>query len=1085
MADDDQIKLLLQKRLSMTRYLDSFKEFLDSHKSDEDLSELQIRFEKLETLFKEFEEVHDQLELSDTNVQYEKEKASLLNNYFPVASKARKLLAPLMTVNNSSDNTGQILNSTMRPDSSFVKRKIKLPQQNLPIFSGKFEDWLSFKDSFTSMIHNQNEFVLTNNEKLQYLRSALAGEALRKISLIPITEENYTKAWDILQKAYENRRIIISRHLSLLLELPKQVEESYEGLIALADESQQHLQSLASLNIKINPEIVVQIIESKLHYQTLERWDESIKGNEFPEFEKMIEFLYHTAAIISKRKMAESLTPSTSGKVSHNKRHNKHERGQAFLSNSEKCSLCPNSHPLFMCEEFKKLSVQDRHAVVEKERVCKNCLRKHEQKCKFGPCKICKKKGHNSLLHKDRKDFDSNEEKALMNLGGEICLSSTNKLSFHLMPSALVEIFDKNSESFKARVLLDTCATANFITEAFVQKLNLKKKDCNFSIGALNDLTTQVKYSVKVTINSIHNDFRKSLIFLVLPNIANRVPSEFIDIKNSIIPKDLTLADPGFNRPGPIDLLLGAGPTFSLFSVGQRNFSQNNGDFYAQKTRLGWVIGGGLNQSFGKKSPKPTSCFMSDLKIDMDKFWTIEELPHENSQTLEEVEAEKHFIQNFKQDPSGRFIVALPFKHDFKELGSSRDQALKRLNSLAKKFQSNTEFAKQYKAVIQEYIDLGHMRLVDSLSPGEGYYLPHHAVMKNSSNTTKLRVVFDASAKTTSGVSLNDCLMVGPKIQDDLFNLLIRFRVHRYVIQGDIEKMYRQFLMRPEDCKYQKVLFFADESYEKVNEYELQTVTFGFAPAMFLAIRCIIQLAKINGDEFPIASKCLLRDLYVDNLLTGAETMEEAQEIIRQTNKIMEFACLNMRQWASNNPELLRGIDVANLDKDFVLDPDHAIKTLGMFWKSSSDSLIYSVKPFAKKGSITKRDVFSAIAKIFDPIGLLGPILMSNKLFAQKLCIRKLEWDESLPQDLNDKLLDLFEELGLFEVIEKLKLKRKVVIDKPVLIEVHGFCDASEAGYGACIYLVSKNDEGEFQSSLLCSKSRVAPIKTLTISTLR
>ena len=88
------------------------------------------------------------------------------------------------------------------------------------------------------------------------------------------------------------------------------------------------------------------------------------------------------------------------------------------------------------------------------------------------------------------------------------------------------------------------------------------------------------------------------------------------------------------------------------------------------------------------------------------------------------------------------------------------------------------------------------MSLVEiSNSQSEGFYLPHYAVFKESSNTTKLRVVFDASTKSTNGYSLNDNLLVGAIIQDDLFNLLLRFRTHTHVIIADIEKMYRQFLI--------------------------------------------------------------------------------------------------------------------------------------------------------------------------------------------------------------------------------------------------------------------------------------------------
>ena len=153
-----------------------------------------------------------------------------------------------------------------------------------------------------------------------------------------------------------------------------------------------------------------------------------------------------------------------------------------------------------------------------------------------------------------------------------------------------------------------------------------------------------------------------------------------------------------------------------------------------------------------------------------------------------------------------------------------------------------------------------------------GYYLPHHAGIKESSATTKLRVVFDASAKTSNGYSLNNNLAVGPTIQDDIFSHLLRLRTHKYVLSADIEKMYRQVLVREEDRKYQQILWKVGN---EIKTYQLNTVTFSLAPAPYLAIRCLIQLADDEGRNHPIAAETLKKDMYVDNLLTGAETTKE------------------------------------------------------------------------------------------------------------------------------------------------------------------------------------------------------------------
>ena len=139
-------------------------------------------------------------------------------------------------------------------------------------------------------------------------------------------------------------------------------------------------------------------------------------------------------------------------------------------------------------------------------------------------------------------------------------------------------------------------------------------------------------------------------------------------------------------------------------------------------------------------------------------------------------------------------------------LGNSRSIALRRFYALRKKLNANATFKGEYEDVLKDWINLGHMTRITHESEG-GYYMPHHAVIKTTSTTTKTRVVFDASAKSDTGLSLNDILMTGPTIQDKLFEHLIRFRIHKYVLTADIEKMYRQILIHPDDRKFQRIFW--------------------------------------------------------------------------------------------------------------------------------------------------------------------------------------------------------------------------------------------------------------------------------------
>ncbi|XP_046753076.1 uncharacterized protein LOC124416195 [Diprion similis] len=265
----------------------------------------------------------------------------------------------------------------------------------------------------------------------------------------------------------------------------------------------------------------------------------------------------------------------------------------------------------------------------------------------------------------------------------------------------------------------------------------------------------------------------------------------------------------------------------------------------------------------------------------------MEEGPPIKSFTEEERKCEAHYNRHTIRNEENRYVVALPFKHKIAELGESKNMGKKRLLATERKLYGDPELERQYHAVLNEYLTLGHMTpIAAAQSSNEGYYLPHHAVIKQSSLTTKVRVVFDGSAKTTSGISLNDTLLVGPTIQPDIFTLLIRFRKHAFVLTGDIEKMYPQVLVRQEDRKYQRILWRTPCG--QLQTYELNTVTFGLSSAPYLAIRTLHQLAEDEKNLFPRAAKVLKEDFYVDEVLTGAATRKEAISLRKELTAVLK-----------------------------------------------------------------------------------------------------------------------------------------------------------------------------------------------------
>ncbi|XP_015123797.1 uncharacterized protein LOC107045903 [Diachasma alloeum] len=472
-------------------------------------------------------------------------------------------------------------------------------------------------------------------------------------------------------------------------------------------------------------------------------------------------------------------------------------------------------------------------------------------------------------------------------------------------------------------------------------------------------------------------------------------------------------------------------------------------------------------------SSTTTPCNVVKLDKIIERFWYVEDFDHEPVRSRDEIYCEQHYLAHTKRDVSGRYIIRLPFRDSKFNLGESRRQALKRFSSLDRKLSSNPPLKSEYIRVMEEYISLGHMTLCDETEGG--YYLPHHAVIKDSSETTKVRVVFDASAKTSTGISLNDTLLVGPTIQNTIFEQVLRFRTHRYVITADIEKMYRQILVHPDDRQFQKVLW----PYQgNLRTFQLNTVTFGTPAAPFLAVRTIQRLARDEAHDFPRASKLLFRDFYVDDFISGADSLDELLTIRDEMIALLSRGGFIIRQWSSNHRSALNTFDKKFFDLDCLIKNDPVQKTLGIIWDAQNDLLRYTLNQVDTNVAATKRKLLSELSKIFDPLGLLGPVTLFAKVLIQDCWKAKITWDESLPQDIHSKWTSLALQLPR---LQEISFPRQILIPNHSRVEIHGFCDASIHGYGVCLYIKSSNPQGDVLIKLVGSKSRVAPLSGLTI----
>ncbi|XP_053691588.1 uncharacterized protein LOC128740103 [Sabethes cyaneus] len=468
-----------------------------------------------------------------------------------------------------------------------------------------------------------------------------------------------------------------------------------------------------------------------------------------------------------------------------------------------------------------------------------------------------------------------------------------------------------------------------------------------------------------------------------------------------MIPEGLVLADPKFHIPDKVDLLIGGELFFDLLKPG--HLSLAGGLPQLRDTQLGWIIAGVIIEPphASNVSPMYVHASVADIERNMQQFWQIEEVPDVPNLSTEEIACEAHFLSTYQRDESGRFMVQLPFNSDLPLLDDCRALALKRFLMLEKRFVRNPELRIQYVDFIREYETLGHCReIMESEDPPnqQSYYLPHHAVLRPSS--TKCRVVFDASAKSSpSHLSLNEVLHVGPVVQNDLHHIMLRFRKFKVAFTGDICKMYRQVVEAPSDRRFLRI-FWREQPSLPLRVLELCTVTYGTASAPYQATMCLVQLVKEDGENFPIAARSMKEETYMDDVLSGADSVEDAVVAKEQLKKLLGRGGFPIRKWCSNSQQLMENIPI---DERETMTPgeqgvDETIKVLGLRWDPTADTLkiVYHPNPPVKQPP-TKRTVYSEIAKFFDPLGLVSPVIVLVKLLAQKLWQLKINWDDPSP----------------------------------------------------------------------------------------
>ncbi|XP_076298333.1 uncharacterized protein LOC143217679 [Lasioglossum baleicum] len=913
-------------------------------------------------------------------------------------------------------------------------KKARLPKIDLPKFNGNYSEWGEFHDLFKSMFVSNTD--LEPVEKLKYLKLCLSGNARLRLKNVALRASNFQIAWDDLVAYYENKRMLVGAALESLFSVKSLNRESASDLERLYSEIKQALGALEAV-------------------------DRPVK--------------YRDDILVFTRLGNSTQPQSKNGKVT----RCQYRTANLEATHAITCSLCDATHYLSSCPKYLGKSMEQRREFLAQKRLCYNCLGPHQRKMRRSTkqCRMCGAQHHTSIHSGDTHltavpahqhlekttdpaasaSFLPRRDQTMPSGSASSNVAQVGSLERPpvLLATAVVKIISSCGEPLEARALLDQGSEISVITESLAQRLRLPRSRSSISIVGIGAESSRPS--------------RGSVAL----NLQSRVRPTFTC-------NDLELADPNFAQPERADLVLGADVYGLFLEEGVRKGPVTAP--MAQNTTLGWILSGVVPAANATSSQPIAQSFQCapdrGLLELLQKFWMQEEafsvVPDQLSP--EETQCESHFAATHARNSEGRYIVRLPFKRIPENLGNSRSQALRVLTRQEKRFSNDSTLQNAYVSFMKEYENLGHMHRAADTNPDQNrvYYLPHLCVIRESSSSTKYRVVFNGSQQTDRGISLNDCLHEGPKLLTDLSDVITRWRVFKFVFSADVSKMFRQILVHPEDQDFQRILW--RNSRGELVEFALCTVTYDLSSAPFLANRTLRQLDKDEGHRFPLAEGVIKEGTYVDDVFSGAHSLEQGREKIEHVANLFKAGGFPLKKWTANHEDLLESISTADRETAHSVSLDNSsFRTLGLTWRHQTDAFVFTLTHTSEPAVTTKRTVLSRTAQLFDPLGWLAPVVVRAKIFMQELWSAHLGWDEPLPQHLAARWMDYARQL---RDVTSISVPRWLGLSPSALgVEIHGFSDASHAALGVVVYVRVLYDVDDPKVTIVSAKTKVAPIK--------
>ncbi|KAG1930139.1 hypothetical protein F2P79_022561 [Pimephales promelas] len=1002
----------------------------------------------------------------------------------------------------------------------------RLPIPEPSVFNGDPIQFVDWKASFMSLIDRKG---ISAADKLYYLKKYVSGSAHRFLegTFYRSDEEAYKDAWNKLNQRYGQPFIIQRAYREKLSKWHKIQSKDAEGLRTFSDflyaclQAIPHVKGLEILNDCEENQKLVQ----KLPDWAAARWNRQVTtalmdGKEFPSFQDFVKFLSIEAEImcnpITSLNALHSRESPPERRVSNEVKRNKatvyktqtivnsDKQTVAKTQSKPSCMLCQDdNHQLSKCPKLMEKSLKDRRSYVKDNKLCFGCMKPGHfaKECRRRhTCDVCKLR-HPTSLHDYNYEYNGYRKQPTVNNESEITdatsLNVTREghsvITSMIVPVWVSSVKNPSNEQL-VYALLDTQSDTTFIDEGVSKVLQVDAHPIKLKLTTLmgDSMIINSKRITDLQVrgynSSVHINLPPLYTKECIPVNRDHIPTRET-AKNwshlKVISKDMSPLLGcevglliGYNCPrvlAPREVILG-----------------KEEEPYAILTDLGWSIVGSSTSSIHESTAIGLCHRIATKEIPaltpVDAIHVLESdfkdvTVGDKTISQDDIVFLDKLKEGIKRNAQGHYEMPLPFKQR-PYLPDNRELAKVRFNHLNKKFCKNEKYKADYIAYMNDIIERGDVETVnDDGTDGEKWYIPHHGIY-HPKKPDKLRVVFDCSAKF-KGTSLNDHLLPGPDMINNLTGVLVRFRKHPIAVTCDIEKMFHQFHVQENDRDYLRFLWWQNgDTNSPLQDYRMKVHLFGAVSSPGCANYGLRHLASEHCQSHSLAAQFIIRDFYVDDGVTSVETVEQAIQLTKETRELCAKGGLRLHKFVSNDRTVLQSIPASeravNFEtKDLTFGHMPLERTLGIHWNIESDSFRFHIP--LKGQPTTRRGILSTVASIYDPLGFVAPYVLNGKRILQEMCRKGTSWDDPLSLALSpwwEKWQNDFVNL------EKVDIPRCYVpanFGKIVKTEIHHFSDASTCGYGQCSYLRMISEKDEIHCTFLVGKARVTPVKITTI----